>query len=120
MFKHSPSGKGTVYVINGKQIMALTSLEKGWFYERLIFKVVIVMVKDKRYSIKYKMLVKIILKRHMKWARVMLPVVFEEFETFVIIITITIIIIIIIIIILLLFTFHYHCKLVKDHLFLWA
>ena len=39
---------------------------------------------------------------YMKWTRVMLPVVFEEFEMFNIF--------------LLFFSFHYHCQLVKGQL----
>ena len=39
---------------------------------------------------------------HIKWARVMLPEVFKEFE--------------LVCILMLFFPFHYHCQLVKDQL----
>ena len=56
MLKHSPNRKGMVYGTNGKGIMAsmeyalilYSPMEKGWFYEILFFRVVIVMVKDKK------------------------------------------------------------------------
>ena len=38
------------------------------------------MVNDKKYSIKDTMSVKISYMHYIKWTRVMLPVVFEEFE----------------------------------------
>ena len=45
-----------------------------------LFEVVIIMAKDKKYSIKDTMSIKICCTHYMKWARVMLPIVFEEFE----------------------------------------
>ena len=56
-------------------------MEKSWFYERLFSKVVMVLVKDKKkYVIKDAMSIKISFMHYMKWARVMLPVVFEGFK----------------------------------------
>ena len=46
-------------------------MEKTWFYEKLLLEVVI--VKDN-------MSIKISFMHYMKWTRVTLPVVFEEFE----------------------------------------
>ena len=37
----------------------IAPMEKAWFYKRLFFEVVIVMVKDKKYSIKITMSIKI-------------------------------------------------------------
>ena len=45
------------YSPNGKAIM--TPMEKTWFYEKLFFEVVIVMVKDKKYCIKDTMSIKV-------------------------------------------------------------
>ena len=59
----------------------LAPMEKARFYEKLFFELVIGMVKDKKkYSIKDKMSIKISFMDNMKWTRVMLPVVFEEFK----------------------------------------
>ena len=55
-------------------------MEKTWFYKRLFFELVIVMVKDKKYSIKDTMSIKISLMHYMQLKKIMLPVVFEEFE----------------------------------------
>ena len=49
-------------------------------YERLFFEVVIVMVKHKKNSIEDTISIKIYFMHYMSWTRVMLPVVFEEFE----------------------------------------
>ena len=38
------------------------------------------MVKDKKYSVKDTMSIKISFMHYMRWARVMFPVVFEKFE----------------------------------------
>ena len=73
-------------------------MEKEWFYERLFFKVVTVIVKDKKCSIKRKISIKISYD-YIKWTKVMLPVVFEESPM--------------VYICVLLFSFHYHCQLVK-------
>ena len=45
MFKHNPNGKGMVYVPNAKGIIA--PVENAWYYEKLFFEVVIVMVHNK-------------------------------------------------------------------------
>ena len=58
----------------------IAPMEKAWFHKILFFEKVIVMVKDKKYSIKDATSVKISFRHHMKWTRIMLPVVFEEFE----------------------------------------
>ena len=55
-------------------------MEKTIYYERLLFEMVIVIVKDKKYSINDTISIKISFMHYMKWRRVMLPVVFEEFE----------------------------------------
>ena len=55
-------------------------MEKTWFYKRLFFELVIVMVKDEKYSIKDTMSIKISLMHYMQLKKIMLPVVFEEFE----------------------------------------
>ena len=39
-------------------------MEKAWFYKRLVFEVLIVMVKDKKYSIKDTMSIKISLMHY--------------------------------------------------------
>ena len=75
-------------------------MEKVRFYEGFFFEVVMRMLKDKqKYIIKDTMSIKISFMHYMKWIRIMLPVVFKEFElvcTF-----------------LLFFSCHYHCQLVK-------
>ena len=58
----------------------IAPMEKAWFYERLFFEVVIVMMKDKKYNMKYTVSIKISFMHYMKWTRVMLPAIFEEFE----------------------------------------
>ena len=58
----------------------IASMEKTWFYEILFFEVVTVMVKDKKYSIKDAMSIKISFIHCLKWARVMLLVVFKDLE----------------------------------------
>ena len=78
-------------------------MEKTWFYERLFFEVVIVMIKDKKYSIKDTMSIKISFMHYMQWTRVMLPIVFEEFEMVYMFLPYF-------------FSFHHHCQLVKDQL----
>ena len=55
-------------------------MEKTWFYKRLFFELVIVMVKDEKYSIKDTISIKVSLMHYMQLTRVMLPEVFEEFE----------------------------------------
>ena len=55
-------------------------MEKTWFYKRLFFEFVIVMVKDEKYRIKDTMSIKVSLMHYMQLTRVMLPEVFEEFE----------------------------------------
>ena len=81
-------------------------MEKAWFYEILFFQVVIVMVKDKkRCTIKDTMSIKVSFIHYrncITWARVKLPVVFEEFDM--------------IYVFWLLFSFHYHYQLVKGQL----
>ena len=57
-------------------------MEKTLYYERLLFEMVIVIVKDKKYSINDTISIKISFMHYMKWRRVMLPVVFEKFELF--------------------------------------
>ena len=61
LFKHSPTGKGLIYDPNGEGIMTpmeyklmfIAPMEKAWFYEKLFFEVVIVMVKDKKIQYRY-------------------------------------------------------------------
>ena len=53
---------------------------KGMVLWRLFFEVLIIMVKHKKDSIKDTMSIKISFTYYMKWARVMLPVVFKDFE----------------------------------------
>ena len=73
-------------------------MEKAWFYERLFFEVVTAIVKDRKCRIKDTISIKIS-NNYIKWKKVMLPVVFEEFQM--------------VYIFVLLFSFHYHCQLVK-------
>ena len=81
-------------------------MEKAWFYETLFSQVVIVMVKDKkRCTIKDTMSIKVSFIHYrncITWARVKLPVVFEEFD--------------IVYVFGFLFSLHYHCQLVKGQL----
>ena len=58
----------------------MAPMEKTWFYKRLFFELVIVMVKDEKYRIKDTMSIKVSLMHYMQLTRVMLPEVFEEFE----------------------------------------
>ena len=51
----------------------IAPIEKTWFYEGFFFGMVMVMLKDT-------MSVKISFMHYMKWIRVMLPIVFEEFK----------------------------------------
>ena len=61
------------------QFIAL--MEKAWFYETLFFEVITVIVKDEKMQYKiYTISIKISFMHYMKWTRVMLPVVFEEFQ----------------------------------------
>ena len=56
-------------------------MEKAWFYETLFFEVITVIVKDEKMQYKiYTISIKISFMHYMKWTRVMLPVVFEEFQ----------------------------------------
>ena len=58
----------------------IAPMENAWFYERLFFEVATAMVKDKKMQCKiYRVSIKIGCMPYMKWTRVMLPVVFEEF-----------------------------------------
>ena len=50
------------------------------YFERLLFEMVIGIAKDKKYSINNTISIKISFMHYMYWRRVMLPVVFEEFE----------------------------------------
>ena len=81
-------------------------LKKAWFYEILLFQVVIVMVKDKkRGTTKDTTSIKISFmhyRNYITWTKVKLPVPFEEFDT--------------VYIFWLFFPFHYHCQLVKGQL----
>ena len=59
--------------------------EKAWLYKRFFIEVVMVkgknvMVKDKINTVKDKMSIKNSFLHYMKWAGIMLPVVFTEFE----------------------------------------
>ena len=75
-------------------------MEKAWIYEILFYQVVIVMVKDKdRCTIKD---IFMHCRNYIRWTRVKLPVVFEEFDM--------------VYIFWLLFTFNYYSQLVKDQL----
>ena len=77
----------------------IAPMEKAWFYERLFLELVTVIVKDKKMQYKrYTISIKIN-HDYTKWTRVMLPVVFQEFQM--------------VHIFLLLFSFYYHCQLVK-------
>ena len=75
-------------------------MEKVRCYEGFFFEVVMIKLKNKqKYIVKVTLSIKISFRHWMKWIRVMLPVVFEEFElvcTF-----------------LLFFSCRYHCQLVK-------
>ena len=53
----------------------MAPVEKGRFYKRFLFEVVIAMVKDKKNSIKNTMSMKISFMHYIKWTRVMLPIV---------------------------------------------
>ena len=78
-------------------------MEKAWFYERMCFEVITVMVKVKKMQYKeYTISMKISFMYYMKWTRVMFLVIFEEFQ--------------IAYIFLLLFSFHFHCQLVKGQI----
>ena len=66
-----------------KYVQFVTSLTtEAWFFERLCFKVIIIMVKDKKNSIKDTMSIKITFIHYLKWSGVMLPKIlnFKEFE----------------------------------------
>ena len=60
-------------------------MEKAWFYDIFFFQLIIVMVKDKkRCTTKDTMSIKITFmhyRNYITWARVKLPVIFEEFDT---------------------------------------
>ena len=73
----------------------IAPIEKTWFYEGFFFGMVMVMLKDT-------MSVKISFMHYMKWIRVMLPIVFEEFK--------------LVCTLLLFFSCHYHCQLLKGQL----
>ena len=64
------------------------------------------MVKDKKYSIKDAMSVKISFLNYMEWTRVILPVVFEKFT----------LVSIFFFFFFAIFSFHYNCQLVKVQL----
>ena len=53
-------------------------MEKSWFYERLFFEMVIVIVKGKKNTIKNTMSIKISFLVYLQWTILMLPAVFEE------------------------------------------
>ena len=81
----------------------IAPIQKAWFYEIFFFEEMIAMVKDKKkYSIKDTMSIKISFMYYMKWTRVMLLVLFGEFE--------------VVHIFLLLFSFYYHCRFTKGQL----
>ena len=88
------------------QCLNIAPTEKAWICEILFYQVAIVMVKDKnRCAIKDTMSIKISFmhyRSNITWARVKLPVVFEEFDM--------------VYIFWLLFTFHYYCQVVKGQL----
>ena len=81
MFKHSPNGLWYgLWPQWNTPSWFIAPMEKAWFYERLFFEVVIVMMKDKKYNMKYTVSIKISFMHYMKWTRVMSPAIFEEFE----------------------------------------
>ena len=88
------------------QCLNIAPTEKAWICEILFYQVAIVMVKDKnRCTVKDTVSIKISFmhyRSYITWAKVKLPVVFEEFD--------------IVYIFWLLFTFHYYCQLVKGQL----
>ena len=69
-------------------------MKKAWFYEILFFKGVMVMVKDEKKKDTMSIIINVSFMHYIKWTRVILPVVFEEFE--------------VVYIFKLLFSFHYH------------
>ena len=75
------------YILNGKDIIQwrqwniipwfiALAMEKVWFHEKLLFEVVMVMIRDKICSMKDIMPIKISFMHYMKWTRIMLPLVF--------------------------------------------
>ena len=75
-------------------------MEKVRFYEGFFFEAVLVMLKDKeKYIIKDTLSMKISFMHYLKWIRVILQEVFEEFE--------------LVCTLLPFFSCHYHCQLVK-------
>ena len=64
--EYSRNGKGIMVPIENTLIF-YTPIEKGWFSHRLLFKVVIVMVKYKKYSIKDTISIKISLYIRWSW-----------------------------------------------------
>ena len=73
-------------------------IDKAWFYERLFFEVVIIMVEDKK--TKDTMSIKISFMVYMKWTIVMLSVDFKNLKWFKFFFS-------------LLFSFYYHFQLVE-------
>ena len=49
--EYKPNGKGIV-AQKEYSLVVYSPMEKAWFYKRLFFEVVIIMVKGKKYSIK--------------------------------------------------------------------
>ena len=66
--------------LNLVQCLDIAPMEKTWFHEKLLFKVVIVMVKTIKYNLKDTMSIKIKIMHYMRSIRVTLPDLFEEFE----------------------------------------
>ena len=66
--------------LNFVQCLDIAPMEKAWFYEELLIKVVIVMVKTIKYSIKDTISIKTSFMHYLRWKRVMLLDVFEEFQ----------------------------------------
>ena len=62
-------------------LMVYSPSRKDMVYERFFFEVVMVMVRDKKkYIMEDTMSINTSFMRYMKWIRVTLPVIFEEFE----------------------------------------
>ena len=93
-------------------------MEKTIYYERLLFEMVIVIVKDKKYSINDTISIKISFMHYMKWRRVMLPVVFEEFELVCISFVAVLLFMFLFFFVVVFFaiSFHCQCQLVKSQL----
>ena len=86
------------------------------YFERLLFEMVIVIAKDKKYSINNTISIKISFMHYMYWKRVMLPVVFEEFKLVCISFLAVLLFCLCFLFLFFAISFHCQCQLVKSQL----